>query len=132
MAARRRTGQQIPPLEWVAGALGLLIVVGTLAFIGFEAYRGERGSPDLHAEVDTVSRGSGGYEVGVIVSNRGRTAASGVIVEGMSNDERGRDARVEVRIDYVPGLSEERATLVFPFQPDRASVQVRVVAFTMP
>jgi uncharacterized protein (TIGR02588 family) len=122
----------MPTLEWIAGALGFILVAATLVFIGFESYQGERDGPDLHAEVDTVSRGSGGYEVSVIVRNAGRTAARGVIVEGLSNDERGRESRVQAELDYVPGLSEERATLIFPDPPHRASIGVRIVSFTTP
>lgn len=132
MNARPRKDQEIPPLEWIAGVVGLLIVAGTLAFIGFETAREERQGPDLQTEVETINPGSGGYQVSVIVRNAGRTAASGVIIEGTSDDERGRDARVEAHLDYVPGLSEARATLVFPFRPDRGSMRVRIVGFTTP
>jgi uncharacterized protein (TIGR02588 family) len=132
MPARRRKGQEIPPLEWIAGGLGVLVVAATLAFIALESYRGESDGPDLQAEVDSVNAGSGGYEVGVIVRNAGRTAARGVIVEGMSSDGRGRESRVQAELDYVPGLSQERATLIFPDRPDRAAVRVRIVSFTTP
>jgi uncharacterized protein (TIGR02588 family) len=132
MPARRRQGQEIPPLEWIAGSLGVLVVAATLAFIALESYRGESEGPDLQADVDSVTAGSGGYEVGVIVRNAGRTAARGVIVEGVSSDERGRESRVQAELDYVPGLSQERATLIFPDRPDPATVQVRVVSFTTP
>ena len=132
MGARRRKENDVPTLEWMAGGLAFLIVVGTLAFIGFEAFRGGSNAPDLRVEIDAIAQANGGHSVAVLVRNVGHQAAARVIVEGMSRDERGREARVEAQLDYVPGLSEEHATLIFPFPPDRESMQVRVVSFTRP
>ena len=132
MSARPRNADDVPTLEWMTGGLALLIVVGTLAFIGFEAFLGGDDGPDLRVEIDAITQGNGGHSVGVLVRNVGRQAAAGVIVEGVSRDEGGGEARVEARLDYVPGLSEEHATLIFPFPPDRDSMQVRVASFTRP
>jgi uncharacterized protein (TIGR02588 family) len=132
MGARRRKAATVPTLEWIAGGLALLFVAGTLAFLGFEAFQGEGQGPDLRVEIGAITQGNGGHSVAVLLRNLGRVAAAGVIVEGMSRDEQGREIRVEARLDYVPGLSEEQATLIFPFPPDRASLHVRVVSFTTP
>jgi uncharacterized protein (TIGR02588 family) len=101
--------------------------VSTLAFIGFEVYRGERGAPDLRVDVEEIVPRNAGHTVVVIVRNVGRRAAASVIVEGAA-----RELRSEVHLDHVPGLSQQAATLVFPAAPDRESLSVRIVGFSTP
>ena|SRR5688572_15037307 len=131
MSARRRA-DAVPLLEWMAGGLAFIVVAGTLAFIGFETFRSERDGPDLRTEIGAVTQANGGHSVAVIVRNAGRRAAATVIVEGISGEDDGRGTRAEAQVDYVPGLSQAEATLIFPFPPDRASLRVRVIGFTVP
>ena len=127
----RRGKNGVPTIEWVTGVIGLAIVVATLGFIGYEAVRGGPAEPDLEAAVETTGRTAAGFSATVTVRNRSRHAAAAVLVEGVirSGDD---EVRSEVGLDYVPGLSSRRATLVFPRAPGEGGVTVRVVGYTTP
>jgi uncharacterized protein (TIGR02588 family) len=125
--ARARRDPGVPPLEWAAGLAGVAIVAVTLAFIGYEIYRGERPAPDLRVEVERAIPRGGGHAVRVVVRNASRGPAASVIVEG-----RAGAARSEAQVDYVAGLSDAEVTLVFPEAVDRESLSVRVIGYTRP
>ena len=125
--AKRAKAQQIPALEWIAGGVGLLIVAGTLAFIGYEIYLGERDLPDLRVVVERAIPRNGGHSVRVVVRNIGRHPAQTVIIEGVAGN-----VRSEAQVDYVAGQSSAAAILVFPQAPDPATLRVRVVGYAMP
>jgi uncharacterized protein (TIGR02588 family) len=131
-AKRRQKTEDVPLLERIAGAIGFIIVAGTLSFIAYEVFRDERDRPDLRVEIGSISEVSGGHSVEIVVRNAGRQAAAGVTIEGTSRNGAEGGIRRETQLDFVPGLSEREATLVFPIRPDRASLEVRVVSFTSP
>lgn len=124
---RQGRREYVPLLEWIAGGIGLVIVAGTLAFIGYEVYLGQPDLPDLHIEVERAIPRNDGHAVRVVVRNAGRRAAESVIVEGVAGE-----LRSEAQLDYVAGQSQEAAILVFPGPPDRAALTVRIVGYTTP
>jgi uncharacterized protein (TIGR02588 family) len=132
MAARSRKKDGVPAIEWVTGVCGLAIVLGTIGFIAYEAFRGTPGEPRLEVAIETSRATASGFSVTVLVRNASRRAAADVVVEGIL---RSRDTGVqtsEVRLDYVPGLSTRRATLVFQAPAAENDVSVRIVGYTTP
>jgi uncharacterized protein (TIGR02588 family) len=127
MASTRRKKDEVPAIEWIAGGVGFLVVLATLALLGYEVYRGERDAPDLRITLEGTVPRNDGHSVRAVVRNVGRGAAAAVIVEGVA-----RALRSEAHLDYVAGLSEQAVTLVFPEAPDRQSLSVRIVGFTTP
>jgi uncharacterized protein (TIGR02588 family) len=132
MATRSRTRNGIPPIEWVTGGIGLVIVLGTLGFIGYEAVVGGPEAPHLSVAIETSGPAVSGFSATVVVRNESRQAAAEVLVEGVLRSRDGGEERSEVRLDYVPGLSSRRATLVFPAPPGEGGVSVRIVGYTTP
>jgi uncharacterized protein (TIGR02588 family) len=130
MAARKRK-DGVPTIEWVTGVIGLAIVVSTLGFIGYEAFVDGPTDPQLEVTIETTGRAGAGFSATVMVRNQSRQAAADVLVEGVIRSRDG-DLRSEVRLDYVPGLSSRRATLVFPRAPGEDGVAVRIVGYTTP
>lgn len=132
MARRRTRREGVPTVEWITGLAGLAIVVAILGAIGWEAMRGGAGGPALHVTLETVTEGPGGYVAGIVVRNASRQAAADVLVEGRIQGADGGGTRSEVRLDYVPGLSERRAVLTFPSAPQPPGVALRVLGYTTP
>ena len=132
MAARGRKQDDVPAIEWVTGGIGLAIVLGTLTFIGYEALRGDAGRPALEAAVETSHTEPSRFFAVVVVRNTSRRAAAEVVVEGVARSKNGGEQRSEMRLDYVPGLSQRRVTLVFEGQPSEGGVAVRIVGYTTP
>jgi uncharacterized protein (TIGR02588 family) len=131
MTPRNRKKNGVPTIEWVTGVIGLAIVVGSLGFIGYEAFRDGPVDPQLEAVVERSGRSGAGFTCTVVVRNHSRQAAAEVLVEGVIRSRDG-EVRSEVRLDYVPGLSSRRATLVFPHPPGEDAVAVRIVGYTTP
>jgi uncharacterized protein (TIGR02588 family) len=131
MAKRRSTNDGVPAIEWVTGLVGLTIVAGTLAFIGYEALQGGSEQPRLEARIETTGPLPAGFSVTVVVRNSSRRAAAEVLVEGVLR-ARGSEHRSEVRLDYVAGLSSRSATLIFPEAPASGGITVRILGYTTP
>jgi uncharacterized protein (TIGR02588 family) len=129
--ARARKRSDVPAIEWITGGIALVIVLGTLGFIGYEAFRGGVDEPRLEVAVETTGALPSGFSATVLVKNTTRRAAAEVLVEGMVRSGPGQQ-RSEVRLDYVPGLSTRRATLVFQRPPADGRVAVRIVGYTTP
>ena len=128
--ARRRKGA-VPAIEWIGAGIGLLIVLGTIGYLTFETFSGHAKEAILGVTVMSIREHAGSFAVDVEVRNAGRGAAADVHVAGSSRASDGREARAQARLDYVPGLSTRRATLIFPFDPG-AHPDVRVSGYAKP
>ena len=117
----------IPALEWIAAALGLLVILAFLAVLATDAVRsGDDDLPQLSARIENVSAVPGGYVAQIAVANgSGQTAAS-VQVEGKLGDE-----VASATIDYVPGHSEAKGGLMFKGDP-RGGAEVKVLGYELP
>jgi uncharacterized protein (TIGR02588 family) len=127
----KRRQREIPPLEWVAGILSLVIVVGTIGYLVFEIFQPRPDAPTLTVKVVQVRQSGGLFAVDVEVHNSSRGAAADVHVAGFARSGDGGEAHAEARVDHVPGFSKRSATLVFAHHPgDRPDV--RVIGYTKP
>ena len=119
--------------HWVTAALGLLLLVATIAFLVHDGMvRRRTPHPVLTVSVDTVAATAGGHVVRVRVRNDGGVAASNVGVRG---EIRGADGVIEMRetsLDYVPPMSAREAGLVFERDPRAAGLAVGVTSFDLP
>ena len=120
-----------PAVEWIAGIMGGLIVLGTIGYLVFAALEPESGGPELTVTVTEVRESAGSFVVEVEVRNSSRQAAADVHLAGMASSKEGRAAQPRARLDYVPGLSARSASLVFELNPGRAA-DVRVVGYSVP
>lgn len=112
--------------------VGLAIVLGTLGFIGYEEFRPGPDEPRLEVLVETSQMTATGLVATVLVRNTSRQAAAEVLVEGVIRAPGGGEQRSEVRLDYVPGLSTRRVSLVFAASPGDSGVAVRILGYTTP
>jgi len=131
MAATRRKEPRLPAIEWITAAAGLAIVLGSIGFIAYGALA-ERGSlPALELSVVGGHDVGGGYATIVRVRNTGSIAAINVLIEGTLR-RAGELIRSEARLEYVPGRSDQHATLLFPVKPESDSLDLRVSGYTTP
>lgn len=123
--------RRIPFVELVAGIVGLLIVIATIGYLAFETLRGGPRDPVLAVEILRVRQVEGSFAVDVEIRNRGQNAAADVHVAAATRSGQPDGLRAEVRVDYVPGQSTARATLLFAADPGSAP-DVRVVGYAEP
>ncbi|MDP8994873.1 MAG: TIGR02588 family protein [Pseudomonadota bacterium] len=121
------------PLEWIAGTLGLLIALAMLGVIGWEALSGSpQRPPEIVVQAERATRTAGGWVVDLVARNgSGSTAAavhlSGELKQGDEAVESG-----QALIDYIPGRSERRASLIFTHDPAAYRLEVRATGFQEP
>ncbi len=132
MATRSRTHKRVPAIEWITGLAGLAIVLGTVGFIAYEAFRGGAEVPSLALTVERSKHGADGVVALVSVRNDSRQAAAEVLLEGVMRLRDGGEQRSQARFDYVPGHSTRRATLLFPAAREAGHLEVRILGYTTP
>jgi uncharacterized protein (TIGR02588 family) len=128
----RKRHEPVPPLEWAAAALGLLVALLLIAIIGREAISGnEAPVPVLVAEVERVAATQAGPVVEFTVRNLSEQTAAAVQVEGTINP--GPDEETSgATIDYVPGRSQATGGLIFSSDPRGGALKLRVTGYELP
>ena len=125
-------GGAVPALEWACAGVGLLLVAGTIGFMGYRAVAGDDGPADPVAWAEEVRPLRGGFRVGVRARNEGGSAAAEVEIEGELR--RGGEVveRSGTRLDYLAAGSEREAGLVFERDPRGLELRVRAKGFREP
>jgi uncharacterized protein (TIGR02588 family) len=128
---RKAPKNTIPVLEWIASALGLMLVVGALGLIVYDAF-----VPDtplqLTAETTRIMAFEGRYLVEVMIRNNGGLTAAQVNVEGTLK-QRGKKIEVaSTTFDYVPAYSSAKGGLFFTHNPRTYPLQLRANAYQEP
>ena len=120
----------MPAAEWIASLLGGVIVLATIGFLAFEVFQEINEEPALTVAVIQVREMSASFVVDVEVRNQSRSAAADVHLAGHDRTT-GQQVEAHARIDYVPGFSRRRASLVFQSDPGRTPV-IRVTGYARP
>lgn len=129
MAGRVR--DRTPLLEWVAGLIGLTIVVGSVGFLVYQGIRSEPPYPELDVQVVDVKPQADGYLAVLRIDNRGGATAQNATVTGRLQTPEGTETS-EVTVDYVPAESSRRAGLFFTRDPRRHPLHVRAEGYQKP
>jgi uncharacterized protein (TIGR02588 family) len=122
----------IPILEWLVGAAGLVLVIGVIVFMLYEAITGSQSPPDLKVSVVSVVPVQNGYLVNVKALNQGGSAAAAIVVEAELRKDSQLVERSEVTMDYAPPGSEKRGGLFFIQDPRQFDLQVRALGYEEP
>src|SRR5215203_1587593 len=127
-----RVERSIPPLEWIASGLGLLLTVGVFASIGWEALTQVRGSPVVTVEVKDVAAVEGGFRVDFRARNEAGATAAQVEIEGRLSTNEGSVETSRAVLDYIPGHSHSDGGLFFIRDPRSNSFALRPLGFSRP
>jgi uncharacterized protein (TIGR02588 family) len=123
--ARAKT--KSPLLEWIASAVGLLLILGVAAVIARDAFNGSADmAPDIEIVVRDQQQHSGRWLVRFEAHNRSPVTAAQVTVEGTSSDGEVSTAV----IDYIPGRSIRGGGLIFSRDPN--GVRLRALGYQDP
>ncbi|MDS7594640.1 hypothetical protein [Agrobacterium tumefaciens] len=101
-----------------------LVVIGILAWVGYEAMTHDNNPPDLAIEVRQDDVTEAGHRVEFQVLNRSDRTAAAVTVRGEVIDAGTVLESVEVVLDYVPGHS--KAGGAFIFITDTTNREIRI------
>lgn len=126
-------GELISRWEWLTAALGLLLVLGAIGYLGYEAVAGDDRPPALTVVVDSVTRSGGVHQVHFTVRNTGDRAGAAVVVEGrLAGAAEGGEETSEVTLDHVPGRSERSGGLFFSSDPRAGRLELRPLGYSVP
>jgi uncharacterized protein (TIGR02588 family) len=131
---QKRNEEKGPPsiAEWAAAALGLLLVLGSLGVLGWEALRGEEGPPAISFEVRGVERRGESFVLKFAVFNSGPQTAADLHVSGTLKEGGQEVERSEMVFDYVPSESSRQAGLFFTRDPRGLELEMRAEGYQRP
>lgn len=121
-----------PALEWLAAAIGLILVVGAVGFMIYQAVAQEKTPPNINISVDSIVPTEGGFRVGFRVNNRGTQTASALNIEGELKKGEESIETSGVTLDYAPSNSERKGGLFFTKNPKDFDLQIRATGYEEP
>lgn len=127
MAGASKAPSRPSVLEWVSGAVGLIIVLGAVAILAWQGLKGGDAPPEIALRTTAVERSGDAWRLDVEVSNTGERTAQDVVIEARHADE-----TAQVTLDYLPGDGRREASLIFSTRPDPAAVQLQVQGWAAP
>ena len=119
-------------LEWIAGGIGLVLLLLVVLVIGQEAVLGERSPPAIVVEQAGVQPTAGGYLVKIRVTNKGGATASQVVIEGELSRPGAEPETSEATFDYVPDKSSREGGLFFQGDPAGGALTLRAKGYVDP
>lgn len=120
------------PGEYVLGALGGLLIVALLAFLGYQVLAVREGGPELAVTVTSIEPAPAGYAVQFRVVNTGGETAEAVEVSGTLSQGGRQLEQSTATVAYVPPDSRRDGTLLFSADPTEAELTVGPSGYVLP
>ena len=124
--------QDAPPWVWAIALLGLALVLGSIAFMLYEAAVGDSSPPDVTVRVDSILPTRNGFLVEFRAINEGGSTAEGLTVEGELRNGTESVETSNTTIEYVPSHSEREGGLFFTSDPRQHELQLRAKGYEKP
>ena len=125
--------QPVPPLEWAAAAVGLIVALALVGTILWHALASSSDAvPVIEVEAGRLVRSPHGHVVEFELANRSSATAASVQVEGVLKRGAARAETATATVDYVPGHSKAAGGLVFSEDPRRHALELRVTGYELP
>lgn len=120
------------PLEWAIFAVSLLLVLGTVGFLAWDALRGGRGPAALAIELGRPEPHGDAWAVPVTVRNVGHETAGAIRIEVTLELPGGEVERAELDVIYVPRQSQREGWVTFRQNPSRGRLSARALGYEKP
>jgi len=123
-------------LEWSVFAVGLVLVVGTLGYLAYDAIT--QGSDPARIEVklgsprEVSTSAAKYYVVPVSAHNKGDHTAEAVVIEVVLEKDGKEVETSQFELSFVPRRSQAEGQVVFSKDPRAASLKPRVVGYEEP
>lgn len=119
-------------LEWTVFSLSMLLVVGILGYLSYDAITTADAAAELVLETGAPISQTGGYAVPVTVTNNGDQTAEGVTI-AVSLLRNGSDIEQgEFQAAYVPRHSSVEGWVIFHTDPATAHLEARILGYQQP
>ena len=117
---------------WSIGLLGLVLVLGSIAFMLYEATMGDTSPPDVSVRVEAIESTGTGFLVTFRAVNEGGSTAAGLTIEGTLMNGRESIETSNTTIEYLPSHSEREGGLFFTLDPRQYDLQLRATGYEVP
>lgn len=121
-----------PIWMWGIAWLGLVMVVGSIGFMLYEAVAGDQSPPDVMVHVELILPTRNGYLVKFRAVNEGGSTAEGVTVDGELMKGTESIETSSTTIEYVPSHSEREGGLYFTLDPMQYELRLRAKGYEKP
>jgi uncharacterized protein (TIGR02588 family) len=130
---RQRAGEGAVPLaEWVAAACGGVVMLATLASLGWLAINERDGTVDPAVQVLAIERQGDRHHVKLRVENQGAAAAEGLRVQAQLRRGEAVVEEAEVEFEHVPAHAHRTAGVFFRNDPRQAKLELSVRSYRQP
>lgn len=128
-----RPGNEPPPLwEWVMAGVGLLLLLASLGYLGWQAVAKPHTPPDPVIELLAVEPQSGRFVVRFRVHNRGTLTAEQLKVTGELKEGGKVVEESDTGFDFLPGESSREGGLFFARDPRTLQLELRPRSYQTP
>jgi len=127
-----KTPPPTPLVEWLAAAVGLILVVATLVLIASEALMADPSPPQVEVRAVEIRSSGPGFLVVVEARNVGGSPAAGVLVEGELERGDAPPETAEANFDFIPDHSARRGGLFFQTDPRQGRLALRAKGYSEP
>jgi uncharacterized protein (TIGR02588 family) len=117
---------------WGIAVLGLVLVLGSIGFMLYEAAAGDSSPPDVTVRVDSIRPTQNGFLIEFRAINEGGTTAQGLTVEGELRNGADSVETSNTTIEYVPSHSERAGGLFFKSDPRQYELLLRAKGYEKP
>lgn len=122
-----------PMLEWVSAAVGLMLTLAMLGFLGWKAITGNHEAPPtITVDNGEITPVGSGYVVEIVATNESGATAAGVQVQGRIMHGGRSLATSTVTFDYVPGHSSRHGGMFFESDPRTGDLRTRALGYSEP
>lgn len=118
--------------EYVVAALGALLVLATLVYLGYVAATRDNGPPRIAVERLATLPNPPGYVVTIRVLNRSAATAAELVVRGELRADGQVVEEAEVTLDFVAGHSQRQAGLFFARDPRGLELRLQPKSYREP
>jgi uncharacterized protein (TIGR02588 family) len=132
MPERDGNKRDIPFIEKLIAAAGLLLVLLVAGSLGYEAVTHTGSPPDIEVQVDEVVRVDAGYLVRFTAFNSGQTTGAHVRIRGELRKEAHVVEENVAVLSYVPDGGRQEGGLFFERDPRDHNLNLRAIGYEKP
>lgn len=130
--SKKGSAADIPLLEWVIGALGLVIVSAVVGVLIYEAVGGDKSPPDIKLTVQSIAPLQNGFLVKVRAENIGGEPAARVSITAEVWEQSKVLESSETQFEHLPPHSFREAGVFFQRDPRPNEIRLRALGYEVP
>lgn len=130
--AKKSGSSEIPLLEWIIGAIGLVIVALAVGVLIYEAVAGDKSPPNVKLTVQSIEPMRHRFLVRVLAENEGGEPAARVAITAELRKESTVLETGETQFEFLPSHSSREAGVFFTQDPRQGEIHLRARGYEEP